>query len=345
MASADLARYLAISDQLVALVKAGIPVHLGLPSRLPGAVAACERIGAAVARRASAGASIPEALQDRDVPASYRAVVQCALAGGDLAQALTGASRMAEAEDEARHAVRASLRYPLVICGLAYLGIILFSLFLVPVLDSMYQSMAIQTGWGLAVANALRTALPFWVAIPPLLLLWVVVMLRWSAGRSTASGNSGRMLALLPGMSQIASLQRWARFAETLAGYLDADVSWPQALRSSSSAWESEIDRQGTLALAESIERGETPREDSPFAAGLPPLLRWAIWHGDHAVGRSRALHMAAGLYRHAAERRIQRLRVVAPIVTCLVIGGGVTLLYALVVFVPVTQMIQGLAG
>ena len=54
---------------------------------------------------------------------------------------------------------------------------------------------------------------------------------------------------------------------------------------------------------------------------------------------------MAANTYRDAAQRRIERLRVTAPIVTCVVIGGGVTLLYGLALFVPVAQMLRGLAS
>jgi hypothetical protein len=77
----------------------------------------------------------------------------------------------------------------------------------------------------------------------------------------------------------------------------------------------------------------------------LPPFMRWAICHADDTVGKSRALRMAAGAYRESAQRRVQRLRVVAPAVTCLVIGGGVALLYALALFVPVVQMLKGLCG
>src|SRR5262245_17994633 len=113
MAPATLAQFIALNDELVALVKAGVSVHLGLQhSGGVGAAAACERIGAAVVRRIGEGASVDEALADRAVPAAYRSVVQLALASGDLPAALSGASRLAEVHDESRQAVRTSLRYP-----------------------------------------------------------------------------------------------------------------------------------------------------------------------------------------------------------------------------------------
>jgi type II secretory pathway component PulF len=345
MATATLAQFIALSDQFVALVKAGVPVHLGLPSQGSSAAVACERIGSAVARRVGEGSSVQEALRDRTVPAAYRSVAELALTSGDLALALAGASRLAQAQDESWHAVRVSLRYPLVLCGIAYVGMVLFCLFLVPMLESMYQSMQITAGWGLSAATLLRVWLPVWIVLVPLALLLLVAGLHWSASRAAKAGGTGRVLAWLPGMSKVVAELRSMRFAETLAGHLDAGTPLPTALQTASAAWENDALERETLALADSLVRGQSPSDAAPLAARLPPLLSWAICHADATVGRSQALRMAARLYRESAQRRVQRLRVLAPIVTCLVIGGGVTLLYALALFAPVAQMIQGLAG
>ena len=133
--------------------------------------------------------------------------------------------------------------------------------------------------------------------------------------------------------------------AETLAGHLEAGAELPAALQAASAAWENDALQQGTRKLAESIQRGELPGDDAPITASFPPLLRWAIWHGEETVGRAPALRMAADFYTETSQRRVQRLHVIAPIVTCTVIGGSITLLYGLALFVPVAQMIQGLAG
>ncbi len=344
MAPATLAQFIALHDELVALVKAGVSVHLGLPQSGGGAAAACERIGAAVVRRIGEGASVDEALADREVPAAYRSVVQLALASGDLPAALSGASRLAEVHDESWQAVRTSLRYPLVICGLAYVGIVLFCVFLVPILESMYASMQIPAGWGLAAVTTLRSTLPYWIAIPPLAMALFAALQRWYSARSTATGGM-RVLELLPGMSKVVTELKSMRFAETLASYLDAGASFPQALRTAADIWESDWRQRQTVELAATLEQGQAARDDGPFAAQLPPLLRWAIWHADDRVGRSRSLRIAAGIYRDSAQRRARRLRALAPIFTCVVLGGGVVLLYALALFVPVAQMLHGLAG
>ena len=338
MENPTLAQFIALNDQLAALVQAGVPVHLGA-ARSSSPVETVERIGATVARRVGEGATVMEALEDQAVPPAYRAVAQQALTSGNPATALTAASRMAAAVDDSWHAVRQSLIYPLVICCLAYVGIVLFCSILVPTLERMYYGMRLPEGSGLAAVRTLRDTLPYWIAIPP---IGLVLLLGWMV-RSPRS--AGGMLAWLPGMSRTAFEIRCANLAETLASLLDAQVPLPESLRLAAAAWEDPVLEQGTRSLAASLARGETPNDASSFASQLPPFLRWAIWHADETAGRPRALRMAANTYRDAAQRRIERLRVSAPIVTCVVIGGGVTLLYGLALFVPVAQMLRGLAS
>jgi hypothetical protein len=58
----------------------------------------------------------------------------------------------------------------------------------------------------------------------------------------------------------------------------------------------------------------------------------------------ARNLRLVAKTYRHRAERRAESLRVVLPMLTCIVVAGGVTLLYCLSVFGPFVQLIWDLS-
>jgi type II secretory pathway component PulF len=149
----------------------------------------------------------------------------------------------------------------------------------------------------------------------------------------------------LPGVPQIVHEQRLAGFAEMLASLLDAGVPLPDALSLSAAHLEDASLIRTTRELAQSFQSGREPAEDSAVAGSFPPFLRWAIFQADGAIGRARALRMAANVYRQSAQRRLGRMRVVVPLVACVVLGGGITLLYALALFVPVAQMIQGLAA
>jgi hypothetical protein len=77
----------------------------------------------------------------------------------------------------------------------------------------------------------------------------------------------------------------------------------------------------------------------------LPPFLRWALFESDGSIDRQAALAAAADIYRAKARQRLARWQTVAPIVLCIVVGGGITLLYGLALFVPIVDMLRGLAS
>jgi hypothetical protein len=93
------------------------------------------------------------------------------------------------------------------------------------------------------------------------------------------------------------------------------------------------------------------PVEDSPAASGeltfavLPPFLQWALLHSGPLLSREQALRLAAETYFHDAEQRSERLRFTMPMVTSLVFGGAIVLLYGLLLFLPVTHLLRTIAS
>src|SRR5262249_49081842 len=103
--------------------------------------------------------------------------------------------------------------------------------------------------------------------------------------------------------------------------------------------------RATALRLAENVSSGSLQEVDDASAKRLPPFLRWAIWHADETTGRVRALQIAARMYRETAERRGARVRTVAPLVALVLVAGTATLVYALLLFVPLVQLLYGLSA
>jgi len=204
MSQADLPRFLALSDQLVAFVKAGVPVQLGLPPRPSAAAIACEHIGSLVARRVGEGASLGEALGDSAVPPRSTArwcnwLWQVAICPRRLA----GARNIAQERDEgAGTLVRAAVALSLLICTLRMPGLIGFF-----VLHSCQSwrpyttAMGIRAGWGLAISAVAGETLPYWVLIPP------VVLGPCGALAAMDGDNEHRDFSFswIPGMSKLAA--------------------------------------------------------------------------------------------------------------------------------------------
>jgi general secretion pathway protein F len=345
MESPTLEDFVAWNDQLAALVQAGVPIDVGLGASDAEVTASLKKINATVSRRVHRGESLAEALDDDEavLPGSYRSMVELGLRTGNWAAALDGSNRLAESVDASRYAIRSSFVYPLIVCSLAFVGLVAFCLYFVPTLEAMYASLQKQPGSGLRVLQSLRNTLPYWIAIPPVILLLVVAKL-WQSSvlRIVSSGRPG---SWLPGMTRSTYEERCASFAAALATLTENAVPFAEALPLAAGTCGDARFVTAAESLAATLSAGQTPSDNSAAARQFPPYLRWALLHSNETIGRPRALNSAAEIYRQSAQRREERLRIIAPIAICAFLGGGATLLYGLSLFVPVVQLLRTIAS
>jgi type II secretory pathway component PulF len=345
METATLDEFLALNDQLAALVEAGVPVDLGLETNETPSVV-LEQISETVKDRMHNGESLSDALEgdEQTVPAGYRYLVQVGLRSGTLDAGLIESSRLATAVDRSQQLLRGAFFYPILVCGFAYLGMVGFCWYFVPTLTQVYEGMRLTPGWGLLVLQAIQRTEALWIAIPPALVIGWLFWRFYTRNRRAVSVKTTGLLSRLFGASQAVFQHRCANFAELLAALLQNDVSFDESLRLAAGACGDEKLSEGARMLAIAAKQGTFPGNDSPAARKFPPFLRWALWHADETIGRTRALQMAATIYRTSAERRTERLQGIAPIFACVLIGGGAVLLYGLALFVPVIQLMEALA-
>ncbi|MGE3641029.1 MAG: type II secretion system F family protein [Pirellulales bacterium] len=345
MESATLDDYLAFNEQLAALSAAGIPLELDLSPAGRSPQAALERINATVSRRMNRGESLAEALtgDDQDLPPSYRSLIETGLYKGNLAAALDESHAVADSVADSRSRLATGFVYPLVICALLYAGLWSLCLFLEPTLRNLYAELRLTPSPGLLVLELLRATLPVWAVLAPLVVL---AFLFWSWWRRGVPGagipGAGRWI---PGWGKTLYQERCARFATTLAELLEDGVHFGEALRVAGDGCGDAELRATALRLAENASSGSMHEADDASAKRLPPFLRWAIWHADETTGRVRALQIAARMYRETAERRAARFRTVAPLVALVLVAGTATLVYALLLFVPLVQLLYGLSA
>jgi type II secretory pathway component PulF len=345
METASLDDFLALNEQLAALIEAHVPLEVGLSRREALAAEELKQINATVVRRVNRGESLVEALggDEGDIPSEFRGVMDFGLRTGKLSAALDGSSQVAESADDSRFTYETAFIYPLIVCALAYVGLIGFCLYLVPVLQDMYTSLNLAPGRGLRLLLMVRAAMPYWAVILPILAGAAITW--WTrAKRRRATGSTNGQLRWLPGASRIVFQERCSRFAASLAALLDSKVPLAQALVIAGDMSGDFNLNQGANALARAEQSKNAPADDSSIAMRFPPFLRWAIWHAEATTGRARALEIAARMYREASKRRAERMRTLVPMVALVLLGGTVTLLYGLTLFVPVVELLRTLA-
>lgn len=340
---------IALNEEIAALARAGSPMERGLArsgEELPGRLNA---IAAVLAERMRRGESLVEALesQKRAIPPLYRAVVEAGARSGDLTTALQGMSRYLRGYSEARSAVGLALWYPILVVTLAYglfLGVILH---VVPRFRETFESLGLPVTRPLIWLDAVGRSAWYWWPVWPILLILVAVAWRRSATAARFDPRSWTLLGLFPWTRSLLRDFQSAGFAELLALLLEHKVGYPQAVAIAAEATGDSRVIAGAGELAREIERGRSADEALRGASGkaFSPLLRWALASGGEHGSIVEALRNLAPMYRKRAAFKAAKLRIFLPTILMIVVGASATLVYALTLFLPLTGMLNELAG
>ncbi len=346
MEKATLDDFMSLNEQLAAAVEAGVPLDVDLGRDKQATATMLEKINALVARRVSQGSSLSAAIANDDavITPGYRSLMQLGLSSGEFSKGLALSNRLGRTVDRAQYAGWLALFYPAIVCCVALVGMVGFCLYFLPVMEATHRGLEVPSGRGLRVLQMLRETLPYWAGALP---VGLIIAAGWARSRSknrTSCAGAGP-LAWISGVSRTVSLERAANFSEATAALLQNGMPLAEAMRIAADSWNAAPLADATRTLAARLAQGQTNIDDSQLACAFPPFLRWSLLHSEATIGRVRALQTAAELYRREAEHRQERLRVVAPLVLAVVIGGGATLLYGLALFVPVVEMLRALAS
>lgn len=329
MQSHDLEAFLSVNEQLASLVRLGVRFDLGLGDHPDDVEQRLQRMSADVARKVSQGATLERTLADMQSGdfAKYAAAMRWALACGDWTAPLEHSRAVAQSNREAWRSVWSGMAYPLLVCVLAYAGMVVFCVYLTPSLQSLYSQLHLPLGRWSGALVWLRSNLWWWAWIPPLLVAAILLWLRWRARGRIVSGSSVRW-------------SRRAELADMLGDLVGDQVPSQQAIRMAKAAAAGDVGRPHLHSMRRALERNVGTAVRHP----LSPLLRWTMGESDQGPQQALLLHAAADAYRsqcvNQAERRDRRVT----IIPCVLIGGGAALLYGLALFLPLVELLIALA-
>jgi general secretion pathway protein F len=344
---------IALNDEMLALVRAGVPLGQGLAEVGHDVRGSLARTTATLAARVERGESLPQALAASGglFPPLYRAIVEAGIKSGRLPAALETISALMRRMADLRRLVLLAMVYPLIVF---FVGYGLFMLFVLKILPTLLS--ASPTPHPPAVVRTLaglHNGVEWWGPILPTIVLTAAI-LWWLRSRQALvlqSGGAARIFGWTPSFRRLLAESRAASFADMLALLVEHQTPLGEAVVL---AAETTGDPRLTLAakqLAADISAGIAsgrpsgePEASAPGAATeIPPLLRWLIATGGNQATFAAALRDAADTYRRRAIRRADWLRLYLPMLLTLGIGGTVVAVYALSLFVPWTSMLYQL--
>lgn len=326
----------AISDEIAALARAGVPLDQGfkdLGRELPGRLGA---ISDEISHALAAGKPIDNVVGDLSsrLPDAYKHVLLVGLKSGRLPMALESVAHTARRIIELRRSLFVSLLYPLVVLSLTWMLGIFVMVQVVPTMVRMLGDFNVTSPELAASIEWFVRSIPWWGVFVPLLfaayLSWI-----WYRSGQAAVGMDLHPLLSFGALATLARLQRASRgasLAEMLLLLTNGGVPLAEAVELSSAAVGSRSIASGGRELAQRLSRGEVSRD---VPRGFPPMVAWIVAAGYSQDQLTKSLARVADVYREEVTRRSQWLTMYAPLVLTILVCGGVVLMYAAVTLGP----------
>lgn len=342
----SLEQLIGLNDEILSIVRAGIPLELGLKEAGRDERGAIGDISLRLALRMSRGESLIDALSAKgeQFPRVYRAVVEAGLRAGRLPAALEAVSRFGRDLLDLRYRIGMALLYPLIVLSVAYGIFLVFVTALVDRFHDTYAGFHLAIHGVLALLIQMRATVAYWAWILPAVLLFLIVW--WLLTRGSANLNLSGLtspLDWMPGVRRLAMNFCWANFSDLLALLVEQSVPLPEGIVLAADATSPPSVQTTARHLATALATGQTWQRSGEFSE-IPPYLRWVIVHGQAQGEFAPALRQAAELYRRRASNQLAWFRLGFPILAGVVIGGGATFFYAMTLFLPLIGFMEDIA-
>ncbi len=340
----SLDQWIALNDEITALVRAGLPLERGLASVAGDNRGRMGAMAQALAGRLDRGESLPEAIASEGdrLPPVYRGVVLAGVRSGRLGAALEGLATAARNHTELRRVLSLALIYPLIVVSVAYALFIGFLLFVLPRFVGTFASFRLP---GLTVLEGLGrigATAAYWWPVGPVVLVMLLLWWAWSSRARAYPGGGWTPVSWVPWMRGLLKQSAAASFADLAALLVEHDVPLPEAIELAGRAAGDKALGRASQTLAVGLRRGQGDLGQLP--AGFPPLLAWLMAYGNRQGMLAPALRHAGETYRRQAWLQAELLRTLLPIVLMIVIGGTAVFTYALLLFVPFSTLLNQLS-
>lgn len=334
----DLDALIALNQEIASMVRAGIPLELGLQQAAGSRSVRFAVLADRIAERMSQGDSLVEALRKEGpiISPAYAAVVESGLAAGRLPEALEELARIGLIAQEIRRRIWLAITYPAIVCALAYALFVAFISFVAPIWIETHEVMALPPNSFFRLLAVLHGTVGWWSPLIPLGILIVFV----GPGVLSAAGlwleDDG--VWQVPGVRWIFRHLRRAQFARLLALLIDREIPAPRAVLLAAESTGDRCLNYSAVAISERLVVGATWANAVGSAKGLPAFLRWMMVTGEREGALSAVLRQAAETYQRRAERGLEWVRATLPVALVVGVCGLVVLTYGLGLFLPLQQ-------
>ena len=336
----------ALNREIAALVRAGIPLELGLRG-LSGSVGSrLGRLSERLSDRMACGLTLPDALAEEGPSISpiYTSVIQAGLASGKLPEALESLATSGHVLQEIRRRVFLAVLYPMICLVLAYL---LFCGFVTVGLSAILNAadmFRLPKTWSIELLRNLHHHQAYLTMVFPLVLLGLfllTLLLRVTVARAPWQFLSS--FGWVPGVARVQRSLMWAQFTELLALQIEQSSSLASSIVLAADSTDKTWLKREAREIRDVLGRGAGFEDALKHAKSLPPLTKWMLATGEKQGTLAITLRQLAEMYRRQALQRATALKTWLPVMVTVFVTGVIGLSYGLAFFIPLKEFLTSL--
>ena len=276
-------------------------------------------------------------------PSLYVNIVRVGEATGTLEKSFLRLTEYLTQDKDIQDRMRSAVRYPIIVIVMISLAIAFLTTFVIPKFAPIFAALGNNIPLPTKIIMGASTfAREYWWAALGGIALLVIVIRQWLA---TVSGRFqwDRWKLRLPAIGTVLHEAMLARVSRSLAISLSAGMPMIQTLAVIARSTGNAFMTDRILRLRDTVERGE-PLSRAAAATGMfSPLVLQMMAVGEETGELPELLDEAAGFYEREVDHGLKNLSsAIEPIL--IVVVGGMVLLLALGIFLPLWEMI-GRAG
>jgi general secretion pathway protein F len=349
MSKPTLSELIALNDEIAALVRAGVPLEMGLGQLGESAPSGLAHLSDRVSERMSAGASLQDALKDEGshAPDVYVAVVEAGIRANRLPEALESVSTLSRSLLELHRKVVLALLYPLIVLVVSYALFVGFVFYFVSSLNGVYETLRFEPGYAIRAMVWLRESIQFWGPGVPLIALMLAIWLtrRQPKGLNAASlvPRSIHSFRWVPWIRSAMNQFDIATFARLAGLLVNHKAPLHEAILLAGHATGNAGIRADVDKIAARLQAGETLEVAIADSKHLPKFLRWMMVVGGQHGSLDATFEQASEVYEGRAQQQSHWARVTLPMIMTVGVAGVAVLLYGQALFLPVIELYEQL--
>ncbi|MGB7621637.1 MAG: type II secretion system F family protein [Terriglobia bacterium] len=332
--------FMIFNQQLVTLIKAGLPILKSLDLLIPRMRNAYFRgLLDDIRERVKSGAMLSEAFEAQgEFSAVYTASLYAGEKSGNLQEVILRYINYQKVSAAVRKKVVASLVYPLVLVVLVTVMLSFILTYVIPKFQDLYESLNAQlpapTVFVISVSKGLRSSLV--VLVPSLIIGYLVlrVWLRSSGGRRFVDGAKLK----IPIFGDVWLKFSLSRLARTLSTLLAGGIPAVQALQTSIQATTNQRINEAILQAVQSVREGNSIAKSLEATALFPPLVIEMVEVGESTGALEQMLASVADFFDDEVNARVATLlTLIEPAI--LVFMGSVIAFILIALYLPVFSL------